>query len=214
MKRSLLFSGAITAILVGVFALAYLTAAASTKFPFSGRGIVTANNTLQKTVSVHFSHLNTLARDLGLGKVIEVSTKQAKIYKPNTASALQRVSPGKVVVGDEVSLTGVVRTDDTFVANKVVIRNRSFVITGTLKTYNYPNRQMQVDVKTSSYRPNDFKNGTVTIRFTQNALKTYSNTTAIEPSNVKADNQNVRVEGFVVNTDEFQATTLTENISI
>lgn len=214
MKRSLLFSGAMTAILVGVFSLAYFTAAASTKFPFSGRGIVTANNTLQKTVSVHFSHLNSLARDLGLGNVVEVSTKQAKIHAADATGALKRVSQGKIAIGDEISLTGRVRTDDAFVATKVTIRNRSFIITGTLKTYDYPNRQMRVDVKTSSYRPHDFKNGTVTMRFTQNALKTYSNKTVIEPSDVKADNQNVRVEGFVVNTDEFQATTLTENISI
>lgn len=211
MKRSLLFSGAITAILVGIFSLAYFTAAASTKFPFSGRGIVTANNTLQKTVSVHFTHLNSLARDLGLGKVVEVSLSQTKIFRVGAAGVQQRVTPGKIAVGDEVSVNGRVRTDDAFIANKVVIRNRSFIIMGTLNTYDYANRQMKVDVTTSSYKPNDLKNQRVTIDFTQNALQTFDGKTVIEPSDLAARDQNVRVEGYVINSDEFQATKITEN---
>ena len=39
MKKALLFSSGITGIVVGVFALAYLTSAATTKYSFSGRGI-------------------------------------------------------------------------------------------------------------------------------------------------------------------------------
>lgn len=209
MKRSLFFSGAITAILVGVFSLAYFTAAASNKYSFNGRGIVKVNSTSQKTLSVHFSHMSTLASGLGLGNIVEVSINQAKIYKPNALGQLVRVTQGNIAVGEEVSITGKVRTDDRFVANKIVIRNRSFVITGTLKTYDFANKQLKVDVNTSTYRPDAFKNGTVTMRF-PSSVKAYTGTAVKEPQDLAALNQNVRVEGIVVNNDEFEVSKITE----
>ncbi len=207
MKRALFFSGAITAIVVGVFTLAYITTAASTKASFVGRGIVRTNTLGQKTIDVHFSHLNAAAADLGLGKILTVSVSTAKILKGDAAGTLRRITQGNLAVGDEVSIVGKIRADGRFVAGKVVVRLRPFVIRGTLKTFNVANRRMTVDVTSSSYRPIAFKGGTVTIRFDTN-LTVYSEGQRVEASDITAGNQTVRVEGTVVNTDEFEATTM------
>lgn len=211
MKRALLFSAAMSGILIGVFSLAYLTTAAANKFPFTGRAIVKGNHATTKSLDLNFSHLNALARELGLGKTIEVHVGQAKMYKPDASGVLHRITQGNIAIGEEISVHGNVRTDDRFVARKVVVRNRTFSIVGTLKTYDFANKQLKVDVASSTYRPTAFKNGTVTMRFTP-MLTIYDGTTLVEPQDLTARNQKIRVEGTVVNTDEFEVKTLWENI--
>jgi len=211
MKRAILFSGAITAIIVGVFSLAYLTAAAANKFPFVGRGIVKENNLATKTLNITFSHISPLAQELALGKTIEVHVGQAKLFKPNSAGTLKRVTQGNVAIGDEVSAIGNVRSDDRFVASKVTVRSRSFTIKGKLLTYDFGNKRMTVQVESSTYRPNDYNGGVVTIQFPA-TVNIFHLGASVEPKDVTATNQRVRVDGRVVNTDDFEATTMYENI--
>lgn len=211
MKRAALFSGAITAIIVAVFSLAYITASAANKFPFSGRGIVKSLRADHQAMNITFSQMSDRAKDLALGSTLEVQTNQAKIYKPDATGKLRRVRLGNIAAGDEVSVTGQVRSDDRFVANKIVARDRSFSIKGELLTYSYANKKMTVQVLSSTYRPKDFNGGVVTITF-PGEVQFYHLGATVEPKDVTASNQKVRVDGKVTNTDEFEATKMWENI--
>lgn len=209
LKRAMLFSGAMTAIIVGVFSLAYLTAAASNKFSFEGRGIVKASNAFTKIISIHFSHLNAAAQELGLGKIVDIHIGQAKLYKPDASGKLRRITQGNIAIGDEISALGKVRTDDRFVASKIVVRNRSFKIKGTLSTFDYSNRRMTVSVTSSTYRSKDTVNSTVRILF-GDATKFFSEGRTVDPRDITAKNQKVEIEGRVTSTDDFEASVMHE----
>lgn len=212
MKRAFLFSSGITAIVVGVFALAYLTSAATTKYPFSGRGIVREHDFAGKNMRVYFTHISEKARVLGLGSSFDVGMGSAKIYKRGSDGKLRRVRQGNVGVGDEVSLLGTVKSDDRFVASKVVAIDTAFVMKGKLKTYDAKNRRLTVEVSSSTYKPTIYNTKTVTFLFSS-ATKFYSRGVAKQLDEVTANDQKIRVEGKVVNGTDFEVTSLNENVS-
>ncbi len=208
-KRTIFFSGVIITIIVGVFSLADFTAAASNTFPFVGRGMVKGNHPNEATLDVHFTHMSAQARALALGTIVTVNVGQATIQKPDARGRLVRVRQGNIAVGDEVSITGNVRSDDRFVARKVMIRKREFVMRGALKTFDYANHRLTVDVTSSSFRPTTYKNVPVTLQFTD-ATRFFSGGVAVSPRDVTATKQNVRLEGRVYNADDFEVITMTE----
>jgi len=211
MKRALLFSSGITAIVVGVFALAYLTSAATTKFSFTGRGIVQEHDFSGKNMRLNFTQLSERAKDLGLGKSLDVSAGNAKFYKKDAKGKLRRVKQGNVAVGDEVSLRGSVKSDDRFVASRIVVIDTSFVMKGKLRTYSASSRQMTVDVDTSNFRSSNYVNNIVPFVFSS-SLKVYSGGKSKPFDDVTAADQRVQVDGKLVNNTDLEVTAMYEKV--
>lgn len=210
MKRALLFSSGLTAIVVGVFTLAYLTSGASAKYVFQGRGIVKAQDLAGAQMRIAWTHLSTQAAQEFLGSAVEVSVKNAKIYARGAAGKLQRVRQGNIAVGDEVTVRGTVQTDSTMVASKVIRQDRLFVMKGKLRTFNFGNRRMTIEVSSSTYKPAQFNTKTPTFIFDAKT-KFYSLGKLREAEDVTAADQKVRVEGKVVEND-FEVHTMHENV--
>lgn len=210
MKRAFLFSSGLTAIVVGVFALAYLTSAAGVQFPFKGEGTVQEHDFSGKNMRIYFTKMSERARTLGLGTARDVSVSTAKIYKKDAQGKLRRVKQGNIAVGDRVTIEGTVRTDDRFVASTVEWVDTAFTMTGTLKTFEIGNRRMTIEVKTATYRPARYNGKTVAFIFSE-ATKFYSRGKGKELYDVTASDQKVRVTGKEVGTD-LEVTSMNENV--
>lgn len=211
MKRAFLFSSGITAIVVGVFTLAYLTSAATNKFPFTGRGIVREHDSAGKNMRVYFTQLSGDASNLALGTARDVSVGQAKMFKRDAKGKLGRVNQGNFGIGDEVSLQGMVRSDDRFVATKIIGLDTSFVMVGKLKTFDNSNNRMTIEVTSSTYRPSLHVKKILTFLVSK-LTKFYSGGRDKPKDDVTASDQKVRVEGKVVNGTEFEVSSMNENV--
>ncbi len=210
MKRAFLFSSGITAIIVGVFSLAYLTAASTNKFAFKGEGTVQEHDFAGKNMRIFFTKMSERAQALGLGASLDVSVGSAKITKKGADGKLKRVKQGNIAVGDRVTVHGNVKSDDRFVAAKVEWVDTNFVMTGKLRTFDAKNRRMTVDVTTSTYKSSRYKDKTVLFVFSD-ATKFYTRGKSKQLDDVTASDQKVRVEGKEVGTD-LEATSMNENI--
>lgn len=210
MKRAFLFSGGIVAIVVGVFALAYLTSAAGNKFPFTGEGTVQARDEAGGKLKVHFTKMSERAASLWLGAVIEVRIGGAKIYKKDDKGKLKRIKLGNLAIGDRVKVKGNVKTDDRFVASTVTHVDTSFSMKGALKNFNRTTRRMTVDVTTTNYKSSRYKDKTVEFTFGENT-RFYTQGVGKSMEDVTASEQKVEVRGKEVGTT-LEATYMNENV--
>ena len=209
-KRAFLFSGGITAIIVGVFAIAYLTSAGSSQFTFTGQGTVRGHTVSGKTTDVYFTKLSERAQALGLGNVIAVSVGNATFHKRAADGTLRRVKQGNIGVGDRVTVRGTVTSNDRFVASRVEVVDTGFVMTGKLRTFSRTLSRMTVDVTTSTYKPTRYQGKTVEFIFSE-ATKFYTQGVGKPIDDVTASDQKVRVQGKEVGTD-LEATSMNENV--
>ena len=210
MKRAFLFSSGVTAVIVGVFALTYLTSATTIKFPFTGEGIVQEQDFAGKNMRIYFTKMSERAQALGLGTSRDVSVGNAKITKKDAKGKLHRVKQGNIAVGDRVTVRGTVRSDDRFVAAAVQFVDTTFVMVGKLKTFSASGRTMTVDVSSSTYRSSRYVDKTVTFIFS-GLTKFYTRGVSKPLDDVTASDQKVRVEGKEVGTD-LELTSMNENI--
>lgn len=210
MKRAFLFSSGITAIVVGVFTLAYVTSAATTKFTFKGEGTVQEHDFSGKNIKIYFTKLSERAQSLGLGKALDVSVGTTKIYKKDAKGKLKRVKQGNLGIGDRISIWGSVKSDDRFVASRIEWVDTAFVMKGTLKTFNRTTRVMTVDVTSSTYRSSRYNGKTVSFTFSE-ATKYFTQGVGKTMEDVTATDQKVQVEGKEVGTD-LEVTLMNENV--
>jgi len=200
MKRALLFSSGITAIIVAVFSLAYLTSAATTKFTFKGEGTAQEHDFAGKNMRVYFTKISEAAETLGLGKAVDVSVGGAKIYAKDANGKLRRIKQGNIPIGGRVTVRGSVKSDDRFVASVVERREQSFIMEGKLRTYSSGNREMTVEITKTNYKSTRYLGKTVRFIFSS-ATKFYSRGSSKQMDEVSANDQIVRVEGKEVGTD-------------
>lgn len=211
MKRAFLFSGGITAIIVGVFALAYLTSAGVSQFVFTGRGIVREHDTNGKIMKVYFNQLSTKAEPLALGTVVNVSVGNATFEKKASDGTFRRIRQGNLGIGDEVSIRGTVRNNERFVASKVIAVDTTFVMTGILRTFSNAAKEMTIEVKSSNFKSSRYVGNTPRFIFST-ATKFYTRGKSKSLDDVTASDQKVRVEGKVVNGTELEVTSMNENV--
>jgi hypothetical protein len=121
MKQAVLFSGAILAIIIGVFALAYFTTSSVNAFPFAGEGVVLEHRLSEKILSIRPTTLSALARPIARDGAIDVYVGLANILKTNSTGNTVALSLGAVPLGTRVAVTGNVRIDNRFVARTVVV---------------------------------------------------------------------------------------------
>lgn len=199
MKRALLFSSGMTGIVVGVFALAYLTSAATTKFPFKGEGTVQEHDFAGKNMRIYFTKISERAEALGLGKALDVSVGGARIVTKDASGKLRNIRQGNIPVGGRVTVQGSVKSDDRFVASLVERQSTSFSMEGKLRTYSASGREMTVEITKSNYKSARYLGKTVRFIFSD-ATKFYSRGAEKQRDQVNANDQNVRVEGEEVGT--------------
>ncbi|MDP3685818.1 MAG: hypothetical protein Q8R32_03225 [bacterium] len=210
MKRAFLFSSGITAIIVGVFALAYLTSAGVSPVAFTGQGTVRGNTVGEATMDMNFTQLSERAQALGLGNLIAVRVSSATFHKRAADGTLRRIKQGNIAVGDRVTVRGTVRSNDRFVASRIEVVDTGFVMTGKLRTFNRTLRRMTVDVTTSTYKSARYKDKTVELIFSE-ATKYFTQGVGKSMEDVTASDQKVRVQGREVGTD-LEVTSMNENV--
>lgn len=210
MKRAFLFSSGITAIIVGVFALAYLTSAGSSQFAFTGQATVRGNTVGDATMNMNFTQLSERAQALGLGNLIGVRVSSATFHKRAADGTLRRIKQGNIAVGDRMSVRGTVRSNDRFVASRIEVVDTGFVMTGKLRTFNRALRRMTVDVTTSTYKSARYKDKTVEFIFSE-ATQYFTQGVGKSMEDVTASDQKVRVQGKEVGTD-LEVTSMNENV--
>ncbi len=204
-KRAAIFSGAITAIIIGVFSLAYITANAANRFTFTGRGIITENKTTDGSLNITFTHISKSASSLVTNGPKTVKTNQAQILKPNDAGKMVKVNQGNLAVGEEVSITGTVKSDNSFTAKKVVVSPRLFKVKGKMLSINDETKVMTMMVGATNYKPEKYVEKVITIYYNTDTLFMHLGSTE-KSKDVKANYQRIQVEGRVVNADTFEAT--------
>jgi hypothetical protein len=205
-KQAVIFSSTITAIIVGVFSIAFVTANASSRYTFSGRGIVSVNNLNEKTIRVSFKQISKQAASLvSGGEPVTINVNQAKVYKTNAAGKLLKLQQKNIDEGVEVIVSGAVRADNTFTASKVTINVRKFKMHGKLIALNKDQTKMTIEVSASNYRPTKFVGTTAIISYTPRLIVTNSNGGTKKVDKLEALNQRVTIDGTVSGDDVLEA---------
>jgi hypothetical protein len=207
-KRVALFTTALSAIIVGVFCLAYLTANAANRYNFSGQGIVSENNIGEKYIRVSFKQISQRAASLA-GDVVTVKVNQAKFYKPNAAGTILKQTQTNIGVGMLVTVYGAVKSDNSFSASKVTIVPRKFKIRGKLIAIRKDSKIMTVEISASTYEPTKYVGKTQEISYTDKLTVLHSGGKK-DVSKVEPLNQRVVIDGNIVEDNKFEATQLSD----
>ena len=202
MKQAFLFSSGITAIVVGVFALAYLTSAATTKYKFTGEGTVQEYDANGNNLRVYFTKISKKAEAVALGKAKDVRLGGARIYARDANDKLKRIKAGNIPIGTRVSVAGAVKSDDSLAATRVERLKNTFTMEGKLETYSSANRDLTITVKKTNYKSARYLNKTVRFIFPPApATKFYSRGVEKQADQVVANSQTIEVKGEEVGTD-------------
>lgn len=203
-KRNTLFTITLSAIIVTVFCLAYITANASNRYNFSGQGIVSENNLNEKYIRVSFKQISKQAASLAGSEPVTVRVSQAKFYKPNAAGVVLKLQQEKIGVGTLVTVYGAVKSDNTFSASKVTIIPRKFRIRGKLIAMRKDSHSLTVEVSASTYQPTKYVGKTLEVSYTDSFKVTQSGGNK-DVNNVEPLNQRVIIDGVIVGDDAFEA---------
>jgi len=203
-KRVALFTTSLSAIIVVVFCLAYVTANASNRYNFSGQGIVSENNLGEKYIRVSFKKMSKQAASLVGNEPVTVRVHQAKVFKPNAAGVLLKLNQEKIGVGTLVTVYSAVKTDNTFSASKVTIVPRKVKVRGKLIAMRKNSKIMTVEVSASSYQPTKYVGKILEISYTDTLNVTHSGGKK-DVSKVEPLNQRVIIDGVIVGDDTFEA---------
>jgi hypothetical protein len=205
-KQAMIFSGTITAIIVGVFSMAFITADASNRYTFSGRGIVSENDLNEKTLRVSFKQMSKQAESLvSGGEPVTVKVNQAKIFKLNAAGKLVKTTQNGIDTGIEVIVSGAVKSDNSFSASKVTINPRKFKMRGKLVAINKEQMKMTLEVSASDYRPTKSIGTVANITYTPRLIVTNNNGGTKKVEKLEAVNQRVVIDGTVTGDDLLEA---------
>lgn len=208
-KRAALFTTILSAIIVAVFCLAYITANASNRYNFSGQGIVSENNLNEKYIRVSFKQISKQAASLAGTEPVTIRVNQAKVYKPNAAGVLLNLNQEKIGVGTLVTVRGAVKSDNTFSASKVTIVPRKFKVRGKLIAMRKDSHVLTVDVSASTYQPSKYVGKPLEISYTDKLTVTQSGGKK-DISKVEPLNQRVIIDGNIVGDDQFEAIQLND----
>lgn len=200
-QNALLFSSSLVAIIAVVFVLAYTTALAGNSTAFSGKGLVKEIDSATGVIKVYFSSTSKSAEHV-MGDTVEVALKQAPITKMNSVGKYVRIKPTNIAVGQEVSVTGTVRSDNSLNVRKVVVTNREFIIKGKLMSIDDDQKIMIIRIGSSNYNQKEYVNKVVTFHYNKETIFAHLGA-AQKSEDVKAEGQRVQVQGILTDTDRF-----------
>jgi len=138
---------------------------AADKYPFLLQGNVKEVNTEQNTLTVEIKTTSAMISSLNGEKKDIKLYAHTKIYKTG-----KRIKVGNVVVGDRVSVKGVVKSDDSLVAKKIVVQDMRFEVRGKIVEVSTSNNQVKVNVARSTYKPRTYKGKDVTFDYDENTI--------------------------------------------
>ncbi len=147
--------------------LLLLAAGASTadKYPFALQGNVKEVNTDQNTLTVEIKTTSAMINSMkGERKDIKLYVN-TKIYKTG-----KRIKLGNVVVGDRVSVKGVVKSDNSLVAKTITVQDMRFEVRGKIVEVNTGSNQVKVNVVRSTYKPKTYKGKDITFDYDDNTV--------------------------------------------
>jgi len=205
LQNALLFSSSLIAIIAVVFVMAYATAMAGNRTAFSGKGLVKEVNNATKKVKVYFTLTSKSAESVAMGSTVEVDVKDAAITKKNSAGKYVRIKSSNIAVGQELSINGTIRSDNSLSARKVVVENREFVIKGKLLTIDDTQKFMIIRVGTSNYKQKDYVNKNVTFHYNKETIFVHLGK-AQKSADVEAKGQRIQVQGNLTDVEQFDVT--------
>lgn len=197
MKKSWLIGGGIVVlIIIALYAIG--ASAATDKYKFIIRGIVTDVDADQKTLTASVTHVTGKAANDLQGKTPLFKASSAKIYKTGAGKEV-RIKLSGVKVGDEIVMKGVAKSDDTFALTWAHVNSRSFEVVGILKERDSTLKTVKLLVKTSSYKSSTYKDKEVVMKYGGNTVFT-SGGQSRESDEITAGDQKVKVSGTIVGT--------------
>lgn len=209
-------------VLVGVVILVIVVAAlviwgqqssaAGTKYTIaSARGVVTAVDTVNKTVKVDFTKATpNKAKDDLEGNNRELKVGDAKVYKVVSGKD-KRVTWKNLAIGQEIGIKGTAKDDDTYHASFVRIHERSFTVVGLLEGHTKTSETLKINAISSTYKPTTYTKGTIiNMEYTEGNATFYSKSLKTEKaiSEVNANNQKVKVSGTITSSNTWEVKTL------
>lgn len=213
MKKLFLLGGAIAAVMFALVVSTVTTRAATDRYKFIARGIVTSVDQVNGTVKVDVNKATPAkAKDDLEGKNKEFVVDEAKTYL-NTAGKDKRVTYKNIKIGQEIGMKGTAKSDDKYELYFVRIHDRSFQVVGLLKEHNEANRTLRILVTSSTYKPTVYKHGIeINLSYPENATF-YEKTTKTPVSFgfVDPNDQKVRVTGVIENSSTWQVKTLIDH---
>lgn len=214
MNKALVVGGVV--ILVIVIAALVIwgqnSSAAGVKYTITAaRGVVTAVDTVNKTVKVDFTKAKpNKAKDDLEGNNRELKVGEAKVVKV-VGGKDKRVTWKNLAIGQEIGVKGTAKDDDTYHATFVRIHDRAFTVVGLLEGHNKTNKTLKINTTSSTYKPSTYKKGTVIdMEYSESNATFYSKSTATEKaiSEVNANNQKVKVSGTITSSNTWEVKTL------
>ncbi|MDP3997616.1 MAG: hypothetical protein Q8P73_03920 [bacterium] len=170
--------------------------AGSDRYVFLVRGIVTAMDTGNKTVTVSATHASDLATNDLAGQEVVYNIRPANFYKW-TNGVKKRVTLTKSAqVGDEVVMRGAAKTNGQYNVSWLVVNQKSFTVIGKLKENNLVTKTVKILVGTSSYKQSSFVDKEVVMHYT-NDTKFKALGKDVDNDDVTANNQLVKVSGTI-----------------
>lgn len=215
MKKLYIASG-IAAVVVGALVVTSLTTSAATdRYSFTARGIITAVDKNAKTIKVDVTKaIGGKSIDDLEGKNKEFKLDDAKFYQySNTTKKDTRVTIGALKIGQEIGFKGTAKTDDTYHLSFVRIHDRSFTVVGLIKEHNETARTVKILFNSSTYKPTTYKAGTqVSMSYPENATFYEKNTkTPVSFNFVDPNDQKVQVNGTIENASTWKIKTLIDH---
>lgn len=182
--------------------------AATDRYKFVARGTVTAVDGTLKTVTVSVTHITGKGESDLKGKTIVFKGASAKIYK--TADGKEkRIKLTNIAVGDELTMKGVAKSDDTYVLTWVRVNARSFELIGTLKSHDTALKRLTIAAKTSSYKPTTYKGKDVVVKYSD-STKFIANGKEVNADEIAKGDHKVKVSGKIVG-NEWEADRFIDN---
>ncbi len=198
MKKAWIIGGIIILIVIAAV-LATAANAASDKYKFVVRGVVTAVDSDAKTITAAITHATGKAKDDMQGKTILFKASTAKIYKTGSGKDV-RIKLSGVKVGDEVIAKGAAKSDDTFALSWAHVNARSFEVVGIAKEHNTTLKTFKIKVDTTSYKSSTYKGKEVVMKYSDSTTFT-SGGQSRESDEIQGGDQKVKVSGKISGTD-------------
>lgn len=211
--KKILMASLVAAVVLAAGLLWFKAQAASIKYSFIARGVITDVDEGSKTIKVDVTKAEGRGKDDMEGENIEMITNKAKVYKVVNAKD-KRVTYHTLAMGQEIGIKGVANSDDTFTLSFIRINERKFSVVGLLQEHTKGTKTFKISVISSTFKPATYKKGTeVTMTYTDNATF-YAKPNSKEelaPNDLSADAQRVKLTGTIENSNDWKVTSLWNN---
>jgi FlaG/FlaF family flagellin (archaellin) len=196
--------------IIGVLVLgAAQVSAATDRYNFIIRGIITEIDTESKTITVDVTAAPGKAFDDLSSKSQVFQVKDTKFFK-REGTKDKRVTLSRLAVGQELGIKGVAKNDDKYYITWLRIHDRTFSVVGELNEHLTDTKTLKIYITHSSYKPGKFQKSEVTMTYDDNSKFKNNSGGEVVFDDVDANNQRVKVTGTVTGTNTWEVSTLSD----